>query len=133
MRERHLYDYAVIRVVPRPERGEFVNAGVLLSCPSLRYLDAAIELDEARLRALCPDVDVGLVRDHLAAIPRICAGGADAGPIGRLGQRERFQWLAAARSTMIQASPVHTGRCSDPPAALERLLDTLVRCPSRSA
>jgi hypothetical protein len=132
VRERHLYDYAVIRVVPRPERGEFVNAGVLLSCPALRYLDAVIALEESRLRALCPDVDLDLVRDHLAAIPLICAGGAAAGPIGRLTQRERFQWLAAARSTMIQASPIHTGRCSDPPAALQRLVDTLVRCPPRA-
>ena len=131
MRERHLYDYAVIRVVPRPERGEFVNAGVLLSCPTLRYLDAGIALEASRLQALCPDVDLDLVREHLAAIPLICAGGAAAGPIGRLTQRERFQWLAAARSTMIQASPIHTGRCSDPPAALARLVDTLVRCPER--
>jgi hypothetical protein len=123
-----LYDYALIRVVPRPERGEFINAGVILSCPALRLLDARIELDPARLQALCPSVDLGLVQAHLASFPAICAGGADAGPIGRLGQRERFHWLTAVRSAVIQTSPVHTGRSADPLAVLERLLATMVRC-----
>lgn len=126
----HLYDYAIIRVVPRPERGEFVNAGVALSCPTLRYLQATIELDEARLRALCADVDLPLVCDYLAAIPVICAGGSEAGPIGRLTQRERFHWLTATRSTIIQCSPVHTGQSSDPAQALDRLVATMVRCVS---
>ena len=125
----HLYDYAVIRVVPRIERGEFVNAGVLLSCPTLKFLEARIELDEARLLALCRDVDTDLVRTHLVTIPAICAGGAAAGPIGRLTQRERFHWLTATRSTIIQTSPMHTGQCADPSRALDHLVDTMVRCP----
>ncbi|HEY0180490.1 MAG TPA: DUF3037 domain-containing protein [Dokdonella sp.] len=126
------YDYALIRVVPRVERGEFVNAGVVLSSKAGDFLAARIELDEARLRALAPDVDVEVVRRHLAAFPAICAGGAEAGPIGRLSRRERFDWLTAPRSTMIQTSPVHTGRCADPLAMLERLLDAMVRTPRRA-
>jgi hypothetical protein len=125
--ERCAYDYAVIRVVPRVERGEFVNAGVIVSCPALKFLEARIELDEARLLALDPAVDLAAVREHLATIPRICAGGDDAGPIGRLSPRERFHWLTAARSTVIQASPVHTGQADEPSAALERLMAQMVR------
>lgn len=124
----HLYDYAVIRVVPRTERGEFINAGVVLSCPSLKFLQARIELDGRRLEALCPGVDVDLVRSYLATIPVICQGGAMAGPIGRLTQRERFHWLTATRSTIIQTSPMHTGQCIDPPRALDHLIGTMVRC-----
>lgn len=123
------YDYALIRVVPRVERGEFVNAGVVLSCKGGDFLEARIELDEARLRALDPDVDLDTVHRHLAAFAAISAGGAEAGPIGRLPQRERFHWLTAPRSTMIQTSPVHTGRCGDPVAVVERLLDAMVRTP----
>lgn len=126
----HLYDYAVVRVVPRADRGEFVNAGVVLSCPSMRFLEARIDLDERRLLALCPGIDVALVRDYLAAIPLLCAGGPQAGPIGRLTQRERFHWVTATRSTIIQCSPMHTGHCTDPGDTLECLLDAMVRCPS---
>jgi len=122
-----LYDYAVIRVVPRVEREEFVNVGIILSCPGRRFLDARIELDEGRLLALFPDVDIETVRAHLATIPAICRGGDGAGPIGRLSQRERFHWLVAPRSTIIQTSEVHTGRCSDPEAEIERLMDRMVR------
>ena len=121
------YDYAVIRVVPRVERAEFVNVGVIVSCQDASFLEARIELDEARLRALWPEVDVELVRRHLASIPAICRGGDEAGPIGKLPARERFRWLIAARSTIIQASPAHTGRCTDPPALMEHLLATMVR------
>ena len=121
------YDYAVIRVVPRVEREEFMNAGVIVSCPQHGFLDCRIELDEARLRALWPDVDIDLVRRHLASIPAICRGGEEAGPIGKLPARERFRWLIAPRSTIIQASPAHTGRCTDPPALMEHLLATMVR------
>jgi hypothetical protein len=123
------YDYALIRVVPRVERGEFVNAGVVLSCKSGDFLEARIELDEPRLRALDPHADLDMVRRHLAAFAAICAGGENAGPIGRLPPRERFHWLTAPRSTVIQTSPVHTGRCHDPVAVIERLLDAMVRAP----
>jgi hypothetical protein len=124
------YDYAVIRVVPRVDREEFVNAGVIVSCESARLLEARIELDEARLRALDPHVDLELLRAHLATIPLICRGGAGAGPIGALPQRARFHWLTAKRSSMIQVSPAHVGRCESPEAMLEHLLDRLVRCPA---
>jgi len=121
------YDYAVVRVVPRVERGEFVNVGVILSCPDADFLDARIDVDEARLRALAPDIDGDAVRDNLAIIPRVCEGGADAGPIGALPPRQRFHWLVAPRSTMIQVSPVHTGRTGDPGATLEHLMACMVR------
>lgn len=125
----HAYDYAVIRVVPRVERGEFVNVGVLLSGKNDGFLEARIDLDENRLRALDNTLDMDIVRAHLAAFAAIGAGGEMAGPIGRLPPRERFHWLTAPRSTMIQTSPVHTGRCGDPVAALQRLLDVMVRTP----
>ncbi len=121
------YDYAIVRVVPKVERGEFVNAGVIVSCPALDYLDARVELDERRLLALDPGADIEAIRDHLAAIPPICAGGEAAGPIGELPQRERFRWLVAPRSTMIQTSPVHTGTCADPAEVLLHLFSTVVR------
>ena len=121
------YDYAIVRVVPRVERGEFINAGVILSCQLRDHLEARIELDVARLQALDPEADVEAIRANLAAIPRICAGGPDAGPIGRLPLRERFHWLVAPRSTMIQTSAVHTGRCDALDDAIERLLDRMVR------
>ena len=125
----HAYDYALIRVVPRVERGEFVNVGVVLSGKAGGLLEARIEIDEARLLALDPALDLDVVRGHLAAFAAICAGGAAAGPIGQLPPRERFHWLSAPRSTMIQTSPTHTGRCAEPAAAIERLLDTMVRTP----
>ena len=127
----HAYDYAVIRVVPRVERGEFVNVGVVLSCKAGGFLEARIELDEARMRALDPGVDLDVVRAHLEAFAAICAGGDSAGPIGRLPARERFRWLTAPRSTVIQTSPVHSGRCDDHSTMLERLLDAMVRAPTR--
>jgi Protein of unknown function (DUF3037) len=121
------YDYAIVRVVPRVERGEFVNAGIILSCDVERILRACVELDERALLALDAHVDVALVNVSLATIPAICAGGADAGPIGRLSPRERFHWLVAPRSTMVQTSPVHTGQCIDTDAALEHLMKTMIR------
>jgi hypothetical protein len=123
----YTYDYAIIRIVPRVERGEQINVGVILSCVDGDYLDARIELDEARLRALDPAPDLDAIRDGLATITAVCAGGAQAGAIGALPPRGRFRWLVSPRSTVIQMSPVHTGRTSDPRAALERLLDTMVR------
>ena len=123
------YDYAIIRVVPRVEREEFVNVGVIVSCPARAFLEARIELDEQRLKALDSTLDVDSIRAHLATIPAICAGGEQAGPIGQLSQRERFHWLIAPRSTIIQTSPVHSGYCKNPTAVLEHLLDTMVRPP----
>jgi hypothetical protein len=123
----YTYDYAIVRIVPRVERGERINAGVILSCPDLEFLEARIELDESRLLLLDPAVDLELMRRNLAIIPAVCRGGEEAGPIGALPQRSRFRWLVSPRSTMIQPSPVHTGRTSDPAAALESLLERMVR------
>ena len=127
MHDHYTYDYAIIRVVPRVEREEFINVGVIVSCPALGFLEARIELDEQRLRALDSTLDVESIKAHLAAIPAICVGGEQAGPIGQLTQRERFHWLIAPRSTIIQTSPAHTGCCKDPTDALEHLLETMVR------
>lgn len=124
------FDYAVVRVVPRVDREEFLNAGVLLYCLSHDFLGARVALDERRLLALAPDVDLQLVRSHLEALARICAGGPDAGPIGQLPQRERWHWLVSPRSTILQTSPVHSGLCEDPERALEQLMDRMVRSPS---
>jgi hypothetical protein len=132
VRDPVTYDYAIVRVVPKVERAEFINVGVIVSCPGLDLLLAKIELDERRLMSLDPTLDLESVRTHLAAIPTICAGGEQAGPIGRLSQRERFYWLVAPRSTIIQTSPTHTGSACDPEAVLERLLQTMVRPPAGS-
>ena len=121
------YDYAVVRVVPRVERGEFVNAGVIVSCDVERILLASIELDEKALLVVDSHVDLGLVRSVLQSIPAICAGGEAAGDIGKLSARERFHWLVAPRSTIVQTSPVHTGQCAEPAAALHHLMQTMVR------
>jgi hypothetical protein len=121
------YDYAIVRVVPRVERGEFVNVGAIVSSDAERYLAARFAVDEARLRALDPKIDLGAVQTALAAIAAVCSGGAAAGAIGELTLRERFHWLVAPRSTIIQTSAVHTGRCDDLEGALEHLLDRMVR------
>ena len=123
------FDYAVLRVVPRVEREEFVNAGVLLFCLERDFLQARVEVNEPRLRALWPETDVELVRQHLEAIPKICAGSADGGPIARLSLRERFHWLVAPRSTIIQVSPVHSGLCESPERTLEELFEQMVVVP----
>jgi hypothetical protein len=121
------YDYAVIRVVPRVERQEFINAGVILWCREHDVLEARMQLDEARLRAMDAAVDLDAVRRHLRSIEVVCAGGAEAGPIGKLSKRERFDWLVAPRSTMIQSSAVHSGRSGDVGATLEHLVATMVK------
>lgn len=115
------FDYALLRVVPRVERQEFINAGVVVYCPEKRYLASRIKLDASRLKALWPEADPALVAQHLEAVERICAGDEAAGPIARLPQRERFHWLTSPRSTIIQPSPVHTGVCG----ATDDLLDQL--------
>lgn len=119
------YDYAVLRVVPRVERGEFLNAGVILFCRTRRFLAASVELDRAALAALAPaGFDGEAAAEALELIPAICAG---EGPIGALPQADRFHWVVAPHSTIIQASPVHCGRCTDPAAALEHLMNVMVR------
>ena len=130
MPDLHTYDYAIVRVVPRVERGEFVNAGVIVSCAAQGLLQAAIELDETRLLALDPNADLDGIRAALAAIPLLCAGGEAAGALGRLSTRERFHWLVAPRSASIQTSPVHTGRCVAPGLLLEELMRKMVRPPA---
>jgi hypothetical protein len=121
------FDYAVIRVVPRVERGEQINAGVIVSCATENFLAAAIELNEPRLRALAPTIDIDEVRAALAIIPLIAAGDPKGGPIAQLPRGERFHWLVAPRSAIIQTSPVHTGLCDKPDAMIEKLLARLVR------
>ena len=120
------YDYAVIRVVPRVEREEFVNVGVILSCQSTRFLEARIHVDRARLAALAPRLDLDDVQRHLATIPLVCRGGPEAGALGELSPRQRFHWLVAPRSTSVQVSAVHTGRCDDLDAALDDLMRKMV-------
>ena len=127
MPAEYAYDYAIIRVVPRVERGEMINVGVILSCPDVEFLEARIDVDESRLLALDDAIEVEAIRAHLATIPAVCHGGPAAGPLGALPQRNRFHWLVSPRSTIIQMSPVHTGRTNDPGAAMDRLLDTMVR------
>ena len=126
MPDRCSYDYSVIRVVPDVARGEFLNAGVVLFAKSQRALLSRIALDEARLHALAPDADVNVIRSHLASIERICAGGPAAGPHAGLTASERFHWLTAPRSTVIQLSPVHSGICDDPASEADRLFARLV-------
>lgn len=127
MHARCSFDYAVLRVVPRVDREEFINAGVVLYCLAKDFLQARIELDEKRLLAIAPDADVELIRTHLETFPRVCAGGPAAGPIGKLPQKERWHWLVAPRSTMVQVSAVHSGLCETPELALERVLQRMVR------
>jgi len=121
------YDYAIVRIVPRVERGEQINVGVILSCVDTDFLDARIEVDEAVLRAVDPEIDLAAVRTNLEVIPTVCRGGPEAGPIGMLPARGRFRWLVSPRSTIIQPSAVHTGRTSDPAACLDHLMTRLVR------
>jgi molybdopterin-guanine dinucleotide biosynthesis protein len=127
MHERFVFDYAIVRVVPRVDRGEFLNAGVIVFCPTAGFLDCRIELDRARLLALAPSIDITVVESYLEAIPKICAGGGEAGSIGDLPQRARFHWLVAPRSTVIQTSAVHSGVHEDPRAALDGLFEKLVK------
>lgn len=119
------FDYAVIRVVPRVDREEFINAGVIVFCLEKNFLAAKVHVNEERLKALWPEIDTDLIRQHLEAFPKISAGDPSGGPIAKLSLRERFHWLVSPRSTMIQVSPVHTGICGDPQASLERLFERL--------
>ena len=123
---RNAFQYAIVRLLPRVERGESLNVGVILLCRAQRYLGARMALDERRLAAFAPGLDPASVRPHLDAIERIAAGDPAAGPIARLGQPERFHWLVSPASTIIQPSEVHSGLCDDPAAELDHLVATLV-------
>jgi hypothetical protein len=122
----HAYDYAILRAVPRVERGERINVGVVLSCPTLGFLDCATHLDAERLRGLDPRADVEGLARQLAAVEAVCRGRRDAGPIAALPRSERFHWVVSPRSTVLQAGEVHAGRCEDPAGTLAHLLETLV-------
>jgi hypothetical protein len=127
------YEWAVLRVVPRVERSEFVNAGVLLYCQQLDFLRAQIALSEERSRALDPDLDLDLVRKHLDAVVALCAGETSAGPNANRPAGERFRWLVAPRSTVVQPSRVHSGLTDDPAAELSRLVQSVVSLPGRGS
>jgi Protein of unknown function (DUF3037) len=126
MQEKHLFEYAVIRVVPKVEREEFLNTGVILYCSRLKYLQLIYTLDTHRLLAFSPGLDVGELQEHLRAFEAITLGNKEGGPIAQLDMASRFRWLTATRSTILQSSKVHPGFCSNPSAALQRLHATLV-------
>ena len=122
----HPYEWTVVRLVPRVERCEFINVGAIVYCQALDFLAAAVEVDEDRARALDPDLDMDAVRAHLQALERLCQGGAGTGRSGERSQGDRFRWLSAPRSTMVQTSPIHTGLTDDPARELQRLMATMV-------
>ena len=127
MQEKHLFEYAVIRVIPRVEREEFINVGVILYCSAQNFLQTAFELNNNRLSALTSELKLSDIEEHLLAFKHICEGGPQSGTIGQLPLGERFRWLTAPRSTVVQTSPVHTGLCSDAGETLTDLLAKLVR------
>lgn len=127
MQDHHFYDYAVIRVVPKVDREEFINVGIIISCPERNFLKVKIELDEKRLKIFDPELDIGLLKSHLKAIEEVTEGNQYGGSIGRLSKRERFHWLTSPKSTIIQTSPVHSGYCKDPDETLENLVKKMVR------
>jgi hypothetical protein len=130
MPDRASFDYAPIRVVPLVERGEFLNAGIILFCRTKRFLEARVDLEPDRLAAVAPHLDLAEVFRHLEVIPRIAAGDPSAGPMSELPQAGRFHWLVAPRSTVVQVGPVHCGICDDPADALDDLMNRLVRLPN---
>ena len=126
MQERTLYEYAVVRLIPRVEREEFINVGVVLYCRKYRFAKMLYHIDEARVRLLCSDISLQLVADHLLSFAKICNGDKDAGALASLDHAERFRWLTAKRSTMIQCSAVHPGLCVQPEETLQSLFESLV-------
>jgi hypothetical protein len=126
MQQKHLFEYAVIRVVPRVEREEFLNIGVMVYCAKLKFLQARYLLDPDRLKSFSKDLDLAEVKEHVCAFERICLGENDAGPIAKLDMASRFRWLTAARSTVLQTSKVHPGFCDDAGETLEKLFEQLV-------
>ncbi|MDQ4123081.1 MAG: DUF3037 domain-containing protein [Acidobacteriota bacterium] len=127
MLEKCLFEYAVIRLVPRVEREEFVNVGVIIYCPAQSFLTVKFEINEKKLCAFAPDLEISEIEKHLRAFEKISRGGEDAGAIGKLAAGARFRWLVAPRSTIVQTSPVHTGLCEDAETALNRLMNLMVR------
>ncbi|MDX5348530.1 MAG: DUF3037 domain-containing protein [Hymenobacteraceae bacterium] len=127
MQENHLFEYAVIRVVPRVEREEFLNVGVILYCSAKGFLQTLYELNEERLKAFSNDLDNKELETRLQAFKKVCAGGKDGGEIGKLPPANRFRWLTASRSTVVQTSQVHTGFCSEPQQTLDKLFNQLVK------
>lgn len=132
-REDTWYSYAIVRAVPRVERGEFLNVGVIVHAPTKGFLETRIELDEGLLRALAPEMDISQIRRHLDAFEATSSGAPEGGPVAGLSPSERFHWLTAPRSTVIQTSPVHVGHCEDPAQAVEELLAAYVRPPDKMA
>jgi hypothetical protein len=126
MQEKHLFEYAIIRVVPRVERGEFLNVGVIVYCPSKRFLCSRHVLDGTKLYQLDPEIDLETLKKYLQVFELVCKGGPEGGRIGQMSISERFHWLTATRSTIIQTSPVHLGLAADPDEALNRLFDQQV-------
>lgn len=127
MQDKHLFEYAVIRVVPCVEREEFLNVGVILYCASQGFLQTVYTLNEQRLLAVCPELDMAELQERLEAFKKICMGKAQGGAIGKLPAASRFRWLTATRSTVVQTSAVHPGLCQDPQATLLRLQAQLVQ------
>ncbi|MGH2441759.1 MAG: DUF3037 domain-containing protein [Chloroflexota bacterium] len=127
------FDYAAIRVVPRVDRGECINAGIILFSSTLQFLAAEVVADAKRLEALFPGIDYVQISAYLSLIPRICAGDPDSGPIGQLPLAGRFHWLVSPRSTVIQTAPVHSGFCSDPQVTLRHLMTIMVAMPDYAA
>lgn len=126
MQENYLYEYAVVRIVPRVEREEFLNVGVILYCPKKGFLKVRYQLDEARLKAFSCNLEVAELEEYLRTLERICIGGKNGGPIGMLPIASRFRWLTATRSTIIQTSKIHPGFCVEPEETLNRLYEQLV-------
>jgi hypothetical protein len=126
MQENHLFEYAVIRVVPQVEREEFLNVGVILYCSAQKFLQVQYVLDEKRLKSFCDKLDIQELQEHILSFERICAGGSQAGAIGLLPMAERFRWLTATRSTVVQTSKVHPGLCADAHEMLTHLYTQLV-------
>jgi hypothetical protein len=126
MQEKHLFEYAIIRVVPRVEREEFLNVGVIVYCSAQRFLQTIFRLDEERMNIFSKQVDIKELEERLTAFRQICAGSKEGGPIGKLPIASRFRWLTATRSTVVQTSPVHPGLCADARETLEKLYEQLV-------
>ena len=126
MQEKHLFEYAVIRVVPKVDREEFINAGIILYCKKDKYLQCMYHLDENKLKALCPDIDIPEIEANLQSFKKICEGSRDGGPIAALDIPSRFRWLTATRSTIVQTSKTHPGFCKNLDETVQKLFEQLV-------